>query len=527
MIPMEKFKNLVFALIKYVTLVFVAGVILIDVARDRRIEYVYKNQSLMPNVLIVALFAVAVLICFFFGKNRMTGADWRKSYAVFAGLSMALFVLQIILAYNVYMETGWDCEKIVDMAKHVALNGGSVGEDIYFSQHSNNIFLVAVMSLILKIASILGLNGNFWVYFVLVLSGVILVNLSGFFMWDYVERVTGSVKKAYIAWAVFAFWIGLSPWICIPYSDTYSIVFPMLLLWFYEKYITAETGRIKLAIYWGIETFVCMVGVYVKPTVLLMLLCILVIEIVVAHPSCQLRLWCALLGVVLGFVLAKGVNLGARAAIGFTPDSEMDLGVPHYLYVGTNYELCGSYDQRDANYSASFPDRATRDKADLEAAFGRIRDMGLRKFLVHLERKALVNFNDGTFSWGHEGAFYKGIRESDSRFTAIIRNYFYDPEVTTYKSNVFTYKWFHTLNQGMWIAILCLIAMNSFRQNKKDNPTLYIAELSILAIFMFVMVFEARARYLYLYSPIIVAFAIAGLKPLLKGSETGEGSETD
>lgn len=525
MISMEKFKNLVFALIKYVTLVFVAGVILIDVARDRRIEYVYKNQSLMPNVLIVALFSVAVLVCFFFGKNRMTGADWRKSYLLFAGLSVALFVLQIILAANIYMETGWDCEELTTMARTVALNGGNVGDNAYFAHHSNNVFLVAILSLSLKIASIFGLTGAFWSYFPMVLLSSLLVNLSGFFMWDYVSRVTGSVKKAYIAWAVYAFWIGLSPWICIPYSDTYSILFPIATLWFYERFIAGEDKPLKLAAFWGIEMLLAALGYFVKPTVLLMFICIAIVDFVTRFSF--KRLGFSLVGIVAGFLLASGINAGARAAVGYNPDPEMDFGIPHFFYMGTNYELCGTYDQRDINFSASYTDKASRNKADMDAAMERLKAMGPRKFLVHLERKALVNFNDGTFSWGNEGAFYKGLRESDSTFTGIIRNYFYDPEVTSYKSNVFTYKWFHTLSQGMWMVLLCLILTNSFRQNKKDNPTLYIAELSILAIFMFVMVFEARARYLYLYSPVIVAFAVAGLKPLLKGSEIREGSETD
>lgn len=214
------------------------------------------------------------------------------------------------------------------------------------------------------------------------------------------------------------------------------------------------------------------------------------------------------MGCLGGFLIGSMINVGAKATIRCELEANLDYGVAHFFYMGTNYDTCGTYDQADVNFTGSFDNAAERNAADWDAAFARINDMGERKFLVHLERKALVNFNDGTFSWGNEGVFYKGLRDSDGKLCDVIRNFYYDPDVTSYSSKFMNYTWFHTIAQTIWMTVLCIMALGLLGKDVKENPATYAARLSILAIFIFVMVFEARACYIYLYAPVIVAAAL-------------------
>ena len=522
MIKMEKFKKVVFALIKYVTGAMLTGVLLLDIIRDKRIEYVFKNKSAIPNFAIALIFIILALIgMYFYGKKKSSKP--LKSFKdagllPFALINLAFLLVELTVSFNIYMETGWDCLELTSMAKKVAIEGGVVGDNLYFSQHPNNVLTIFFLTLSLKITGLFGLNQGVWAYFPMVILSTILVNLSGVFTWSLTGKLTDSKAKAYIAYALFAVFVGLNPWICIPYTDTYGILFPIFILWLYETKVKDAVG-VRYGIYFFVMSLAAFIGYFIKPTAFLMFIAVLVIEFVtkIASNSGVLKTFgFAVTGVILGAVLAFGINLFAKGVIGIDEDPDMKYGMPHFFFMGTNYELCGTYDQRDINFSGTFPDQKSRNSADFNAAIERLKGMGVRKFLVHIERKALVNFNDGTFSWGNEGAFYLGIRESDITLTKIIRNFYYDPEVTDYKSDFMDYETFHTIAQFIWISLLIALVYGMFVKDTKENPAVYAARLSILAIFIFVMVFEARARYLFLYAPVMVAFAVSAFKPFKK-----------
>ena len=69
--------------------------------------------------------------------------------------------------------------------------------------------------------------------------------------------------------------------------------------------------------------------------------------------------------------------------------------------------------------------------------------------------------------------------------------------------------------QFIWVLMLILMSAGILRKDKKTSPAEVAARLSILAIIMFVSIFEARARYLYLYAPVMVVLA-SSYRPFLK-----------
>jgi len=527
---MSTFKNVVYKLIKYITAAYVGLVILLDVFRDKNVDYIYKNQSVIPNVAVFGAFLLVLFVAFLVSKKKSGAfkekeADsfGKKSFICIGLLSLFLFAIQLIISWNIYLETGWDCGTLTDMAKYIALEGGKLGSDLYFSQHSNNVFLLAIQVGILRFVKAIGITGSAASYFPMVVVSCLFVNLSGYFVWDLTRIITSEKLRTWLAWGMFVILVGLNPWMCIPYSDSYSIVFPILILWFYERFMVKEEQVGIYGVKWIVLTFLTMVGYYIKPTVIIIFLCIFVIEVIeVLSDSIKngkhkmFIIISCLSGLVLGFTIADGVNAGLKDAIGSQLDSNQDYGPAHFFYLGTNYDICGTYDQADVNFSGSFQDKESRNSADLQAGLDRIKNMGFRKFLVHIERKLLVNFNDGTFSWENEGDFYKGMQDRDSQLSKLIRNYYYNPEKIEYHSDIMNYVWFHTISQTLWMILLFLFFTGTVVKEQIKSPAIFIARLAILGIFIFVMIFEARARYLYLYAPVFIAVTSMGYIPFLK-----------
>lgn len=523
----------VYRIIEVIAAAAVSLILVVIILLGNQVNYVYKNSTLIPNI-IFALFVAAALFGYFFlmrkGLLHKSQNDNQKSMPSVAKiklqlersnlilLSVILLGIQIVVAWQIYFKTGWDCAQIVQMAQRVAFDYDDIGRDMYFSMYPNNVLLVAVFAAVLRFTKYIGLNAD---YFPLVMIGCLMVNMAGFFMADCIRKLTKRNWLALIAWGVYMLLAGLSPWISIPYSDTYSILFPILCIWLY----TYRDEKSKLLV-WGGIGFAGGIGYFIKPTVILVVYGIIALEI--WNNICSynrrdrkkcVRNWITVAGALfLSMLLAAGFNDLAREKMGFTPIKSKEFTPMHYAMMGLNYTTGGTYDQTDVNFSAGAPSVKERNNNALEEIGNRISDMGVTGLAAHTVRKMLTNFNDGTFAWGKEGEFYWNIQEKSNGLANQLRSYYYDSG-----SN---YEIFHTFSQAMWVVILCLIVCIALPAEEKSERTTASVLLGILGIICFVMLFEARARYLYLYSPLFILAAAIGWERFLEWTKAKTDRKT-
>ena len=552
-----------YRVIECITAGVILGIVLILLLVDNRVNYVYQTFCAVPNLVFAGGLAVLLVGYCLLKKKRLTGRRKKGNgeTAVTARLkvelerrnlllmSVILLGVQLVVAWQIYFKTGWDCGKLVQMAQEVAFSYRDIGEDLYFSMYPNNVLLVAVFAAVLRFVKFLGFQAD---YFPLVMIGCLLVNLAGFFMADCVRKMTRKNWLALFAWVVYIVLAGLSPWISIPYSDTYSILFPVFCFWLYLN-LTEKNQYVV----WFLIGFAGWLGSYIKPTVMLLLLVLLAVELWrrlwerkdrgkgVETQSwkkgfARFLLWAAV--VACGIFLAMGLNGLARYKMGCKPDASKEFTPVHYLMMGLNYKTGGTYDQWDVNYSSAAPSVAARNEKDLGEIRARLSNMGVKGLGRHLGRKLLTNFNDGTFAWGNEGEFYWNIQEKNTFLATRLRDYYYESGKG--------YGMFVCVAQAFWILTLCLAAGNLLKIRRENIPdreknitdrqenggglqgaenSLQKAEraqaalmLGLLAIICFVMVFEARARYLFLYSPLFILAAVTGLERFLEKVSPGK-----
>lgn len=507
-----------YRLIEITCSIMIMGILAIIVVIDNRFPYVYQTFCVIPNVMIVIFFSFLFLLYFITQKqkrfsflrssgkviifNKMELKLERRTLIL---ISIFMLGIQFILAWQIYFKTGWDCGKLVQMAQEVAYKYADIGDDTYFSMYPNNVLIVAIFAFILRTTQFLGFHTD---YFPLIMVGCILVNLSGFFMADCIRTLTGKRWLTLCAWGLFMLLSGFSPWISIPYSDTYSIFFPICLVWLYihkserNKYMT-----------WFFIGFLGMIGGLIKPTVLLTLLVITGMEFLhflfgikekgVKQFFVKLILFSVTITVSVGLALC--FNGYAKHKLGCNLDENKKFTPLHYLMMGLNQTTGGTYDQWDVNYSASAATVEERNQNALSAISNRLATMGPIGVVIHTVKKTLSNFNDGIFSWGNEGEFYWNISEKNTPLATILRSFYYE-----WGEN---YDLFQLMGQTMWLFTLCMIACLILRPNQQiaGYSSVYaVITLSLIAICMFVTVFEARARYLYLYSPLFVMCASLG-----------------
>lgn len=227
---------------------------------------------------------------------------------------------------------------------------------------------------------------------------------------------------------------------------------------------------------------------------------------------------------VIAFCLASWCRQGMYQTLHYGYNPELEIGWSNYMYNGLNEDTTGACSGEGLEIVRSFAgsDKASRMQYELAGIRRRMQDRGFIGTLRFWLHKQVMNFNDGTFSWYQEGYFqaweYPDI--SHSSFTEPLRNFYW--------LDGSNYIWFTTVSQGLWIFVLlgilaeaALVLVNAiagFRKHgmsvREESSELLNISVTMIVIFigmfLFVMLFEARARYLYNMIPVFSTMAVLG-----------------
>ena len=489
----SRFENRIAKLIKWIFCIIFTLVFVIVVFVDKRIEASPNSTlwTIAPNLLLLWK------KCAF--MRRVSSFINRRFLLLLFGMFALLLALQWFISFHIYFFAGWDPSIVVGMSYYIAAGENTVGDFWYYSQYTNQIAITAVLALIQELPCFLGYNT--WAYFVCILVDCGLVNLAGLF-----AALSGSGTAALLSYALFAVLVGISPWIVVPYTDTYSILFPSLVFYLYLRVRDVKSKKVELLL-WFLIGLVGRFGMMIKPTSGMVYIAILVMEavkLIGEKKPGRLSVLQHLGMVAAAFVILIGVNRVMISYIDCDLNKDIRLTYTHYLMMGLNEETAGSYSSDDYGFSSSQPTVAERQRANLEVVKERLADYGVGGYLYFLVRKTLTNYNDGTFSWWMEGNFnMRNSSRYETLLTQRLRRLFYGGT----DWNLYFGSFEHALWLGVLGLLLGMFLLRTGTMRSLENVML----LSLLGSFLFVMLFEARGRYLYCMSAIYVICAFYGL----------------
>ncbi len=481
--------NACFALFLGTTLVLMVFV-------DKRVfYYAAENEALLPNS---ALLFFALPLAFLgvaavrLSKKCSRSRD-RIFYALVCAFFAALFALQLFVVKNIYFYGGWDFGVLLDNARAVALYGAEGVDGIYFGRYPNNLTPVYVLVNLFRLGALLTKNHP---YATVLAATSLGVNLSVLCSVVCVYRLTNNRISAVICAFAGAFLIALSPWIAVPYTDSLSVFFPAAAMFFF---CFLKDVRVKSFL----VTLLLVFGAFLKPTVLLVLIAFAVVNGARVFRSAGFRhVLAALLPAALAVVCAFSLRWALIHENKTVLEENLRMPFTHFLMMGLNHEKNGVYAEEDAAFSMSFPDPATRSAANLAVIKKRVSERGVSGLLLLFMKKTLSNFNDGTFAWGGEGHFYLNVLPAKTPSAVYLRKLYYNytPEHAA----------FATVQQTVWLFVL-LCAFRAAFPLKAGSRAARAAMLALLGVSLFLLLFESRARYLYLFSPLFLMLAGCGL----------------
>ena len=413
-------------------------------------------------------------------------ARWR----LFSLLAVAIvFVAEIYILSSAWFEAGWDVRHVTSLdTMHLDV--------FYFSICSNNLVLAGGFSIIGTLLAMLGIND---VYLVLSIGSCLAVCAS-IWLVGQVAFYWGGLRLALPFLGVASLLIGMSPWVMVPYSDTFGMLFVSTALFAW----TEGKGPLK----WMAVAFCSVFGYLIKPTVIFVAIACALVGLASSNQRRDCRfVFKVLIAALLGGLLAISLGFWIKGHADVSIDESLEMGIPHFLMMGFNPATNGSYSNEDWLFSESFDDPDTRVSAQLQEWSNRVQKAGPFGLIKLFAKKSFSNYGSGTFSWGGEGGFFSKVHGDDSS----IRSFYGIPDTTT-SANTNEMKplscpW-AGIAQIVWFWVLLGIVFVLLERKLSKGQSA--ACLMLLMLSVFLLLFECRSRYLLLYAPVFVLVASAG-----------------
>ena len=473
------------------------------------LSYKCKKTFLFSNITLLFFDILAVLILSIIWK--MSGRHLSKfidkygtGFIVFC--SMILFLVQVYICYNIYFLSGWDVGYVIAVARASIAERPLNNAYSYFSRYPNNILILWIFTKILKINIDFGILDTANGLMAIITLNCIISTLSSILVYKCTEKLTNK-KWAIFAWIVYFLLIGTSPWLVITYSDSLALFLPILIFYIYTRDLKGKYYLLK----WFFIGIISFLGYHIKPQVIIIFIAIVIVEIlrfIFLTNNMKKKKIFTLVILIFTFFLSSVIFKTICKDTKLIINAERKFGFAHFAMMGLNFKTTGIYNQDDVNFSGKYATLSERNKANITVIKERLNNYGVSGYIKFLVQKTLVNYGDGTFAWSLEGGFYKEkYDDKNAWISPILKSCYYNDGKNYNKTSTF--------EQAVWIGIILSMLGSIFIHKHSIDNKIAVLMLTVMGLTVFVLLFEARARYLYIYSPIYIVLCTLGLKNMV------------
>ena len=472
-----------------------------------------KLSTRLPNQLLLLIALVGMALCIFlFWKFKNVVLLYRTNWianVILALLFFALYFVNVWIAKEIGFYPPWDIMVTRGTAFNIAREQ-PLGYFYYLSIYSNNIPISYILGRLYRKAMEMQ-NYPYFYEFIWIQVNCALISIAGFFSCLLVKKLTKKLMPVIAIFFLYLVLVGISPWKIAPYTDTYGLIFPIICIYFYVCYRQAERLLSKY-VYIMLSMFAGILGGFIKPNLYIVVIAILGNEFICFLADYKKKWHFVLTELILAVILIIGCKTYRNHIIdeiGLDYNEEIEASWQCYLYMGLNEESTGSYSGDLGTIIGEFQtSKSDRNKAALERSVERIKDRGFWRSIYFWLRKMVMTFNDGLFGWKTEVWIYEEYQTeiaSNTALTQRLRSIFRDNELR------FDVAGYNALCQLAWIFSIMGIPGICLCNGKRREEFDFLI-ICFLGIFFYQMLFEARARYLFVFLPILLPIAICGIQ---------------
>ncbi|MEG1153016.1 MAG: glycosyltransferase family 39 protein [Ruthenibacterium sp.] len=402
------------------------------------------------------------------------------------------FVLQLVVAWcmAVAVTPGWDFGIVFGAARDMVLYGTM--PDLYFANFPNNAPTYLFLVFLFRLFHLFGCT-DFLAPAIVV--NTLFVQLS-LFLFYLTLRKLFAVKNALFGLLLSFFCLPFLLYGPIVYTDTLTMPFPIatLLLWLYAR-DALQNGRIKRGILLCLAAgSVCALGAKLKITVLIVLIALLIDACLTAFSvrKKMLTAACTLGAFCLIFAL-QGVFAAHTALL---PAYDKDDAIPYTHWVMMGLSGVGGYNNDDYDLTLRGKTYAERQSITTQEIASRVKALGVRGLAHHSANKLSYIYGDGLCY-----APYK--LDQSGLHDTILRQFF-----------LAGFPYFGAVSHlatGLWLAVLCCGIWGAVSAARKSTHSATVFYVALIGLTLFLLLWEARSRYLVNFLPIILICGMNGL----------------
>ncbi len=468
------------------------------------IQYEMSKMIIWPIIGFAIIFALYKIL-----KNtKFLEVIYKYKIIIF----ILLIVVQVAIAYFTYASIGWDCGTVVKESVNL-FEGKGLEDPMYLAKYQNNMAIISIFKILYGFGSIFMQMNTANYLLIDVLFNIVLINIAAVATFKTCEKLFGKNGAMLSALFIIPFII-LTPYRIVPYTDTYSQAFPILVFYLFIK--TREDSKLNPLRYFLIGLLIT-IGYYIKPTAVIIGIAILMIQILSiksVNKENVIKTVKKALIVILGIVIAFSANLffkNKNFGEYITKQDYIDNEVPatHFIMMGLNNvgNKYGMFYDQDCLATENTIGLENKKALNIRVIKQRLKDYGIFGYAKFLYGKAIRVMGDGTFYYKREGSFFTTEPYNNSQ---IAKNY-RDWEIENRKSS-------RDFIQALWILIFIGLIFSS-NKNFENTDNEAIAKLAIIGIVLFLLIFEARSRYLVNHLPFFIIVGTLGMKNVIKTLE--------
>ena len=484
---------------------------------SKNIFSIYDSYKILIVAIVLVLFVAAVFL--------LSKKFSKKTLLIF--FIFVASISQIITGFSTAsIQHSWDAGAIQTIANNYIKTGNTdpnnkAWEYNYLLRYDNNITITYFVVIIYRIANFVGIDKDILLIFI---NNILILFSSLFIMAIIYVKFNKSVFSI-ISTFIIAI-INFSPYSTIFYTDTVGLFFvasQLFIILLIESYAGRGNNHMLkiLAILLGIFTYL---GYVIKPTTLILMMSIFLSSLFFIN-RCRKNIKIIvkyfglfILGVASSVIILNTLIASSNGFAKYSSSqiSEKRTGFLHYLGMGSMrglppYNECntGSYCSRYADDTAAKGARE-RQKVSLNIFIDSLTNnfpFGWLKFAI---LKISNFFNDGTFGVWREGSsrnnFIQFLSQGDLVYN--LRRFL--------SWNGDKFRLFSVFVSIVWGAILTLFTIFIFKSANKFKYYHVVLLFFTLLVVAYQVLFESRARYIFIYLPIFIVGAAFGLNFILE-----------
>lgn len=479
----SKLSKVIFTGIDIAFVCMLFGIFIGTLLMDKNINNAFPNTVKWSNggYYFIAMF-VLIFLCLFY---RLKSSINNKVYnIILLSIFGIMVVIQIIITLWMPVDVGADFQVVKEMAIKLAQGGGFQG-DSYFKAQANNVPITILFKTIYQL---------FGSWKVVIYIGALLVNISMVLLALSIKNITNNKYVSLCICLIGEVLVTLSWRTYIPYTDNFGMIFIAFIVFLY-------TTNIRKGYKMFIIFVVSIIGTFIKPTILIPLLAIIIYEILKIIEYNRKISSKKIVAIVVGGVIilsSRNITKDIMYTVHNYETGVETKGWQFFLLAGQDTEGLGTvgqgiYSEVYKKICKQYKSSEERKQACFDVATEWIKERGVWGNLDFYIKKLDVAYNDGYFN--NVQFFNKDKVEKNMLYEIYCKKGKY----YSIGANIF---------QVLWDLILVIIGMSVLvRKDIRIINKYEVFEIMILGITAYLMLFEGRSKYLFMFLPIYIAFS--------------------